>query len=100
MKIKYFYSPAIFSNQPKLYILTEDCILYSESRDYSVVQIDRCQVDSFEDFDPKSQESEDYPIFLEIDEMEATKISEDLRPNWMRRYILEKNGGKQQAMQA
>lgn len=100
MKVKYYYSPAIFSNQPKLFVLTDDGILYSESRDYALIQIDRCKVDSFLDFNPKNHETEEYPILLEIDEMEATKISEDLRPNWVRRYLLEKKVFSKRVMQA
>ncbi len=100
MKVKYFYSPAIFSSQPKLYVLTDDCILYSESRDFSLVHIDQIKVDSFQNFNPKNHETEDHPILLEIGETEATKISEDLRPNWIRRYLSGKRVFSQNSVTA
>ena len=100
MKIRYFYSPAIFFTQPKLFVLTEDRVLYSESRDLSVTQIDQVEVKSFVDFNPKEHESEDYPILLEISSTEAKEISETLRFDWIHRYLLNKGISIPKSLQA
>lgn len=90
MDVRYFYAPAIFSPNPKLYVLTGDGILYSESRDFSVIQIERSEVDDFDDFDPKSFHSEDHPILVEISKNEAEELSLNTQANWVKRYLLEK----------
>ena len=81
-------------------MLTDDFILYSESREYALIRIDRYKVQSFLNFNPKKYETEEHPIILEIDELEASKISKDLQHNWMRRYLLEKKVFYKQSMQA
>ncbi len=98
MNVRFFYSPAIFSNYPKLFVLTDDAILYSESRDYSVVEVERYVVTSFQNFDPKEYETEEHPVLLEVSKTEATEISDDLRPNWLNRYLMEKRAFTQESM--
>ena len=90
MKARYFYAPAIFSVIPKIFILTEDLKLYSETREHGLVTVDNQQAVQFEKFNPSLHETEEYPILLEITQTEAIETSLNSQINWVNRYIEEK----------
>jgi hypothetical protein len=100
MQARYFYAPAIFSSAPKLFVLTPDCILYSESRHLSMIQIERSEVSSFTGFKPGKFETEDHPVLVEISSEEIKEISVTPEANWINRYLLEKKIFSQKPMQA
>lgn len=100
MNARYFYAPAIFSVVPKIYVLTEDLNFYTEVRDRSLVNIETQTIESFAQFNPTTQETEDYPIILEINQKEALETSLNMQSNWVRRYIQEKRIGLPRAKQA
>ncbi|MGB1003581.1 MAG: hypothetical protein ACPGVC_05090 [Salibacteraceae bacterium] len=100
MNVRYFYAPAIFSSDPKLYVLTDDNVLYSETRNLSVIQVERTEVKNFKDFDPSNHQTEDHPILIEISSVEAKDITLNTQANWVKRYLLEKRVFSERALQA
>jgi hypothetical protein len=87
MNVRFFYAPPIFSSIPKVYVLTEDLTLYSEIRDYGVVQVEKITVPSFSNFITSEYENEDYPILLEIKRTEALEMPLNLQAKWLERYL-------------
>ena len=90
MNARFFYAPPIFSSIPKIYVLTEDLTLYSEIRDYGVVQIEKTTVHSFSNFNTSDHENEDYPILLEIKRTEAMDMPLNTQAKWLERYLSSK----------
>ena len=80
--------------------LAEDLKIYTEIREHSVVTIENLETTHFEQFNPTLHETEDYPILLEISQKEVLDISLNLKLNWVKRYIDEKNIGYLHAKQA
>ena len=91
MKARFFYGAPIFSNSPKLFVLTEDGILYSQVSEYNTTKIEQTEHLSFSNFSIRDFESEDYPTFLEIDFKKACDIPLTNQVNWINRYILSKS---------
>jgi len=100
MNARFFYAAPIFTNSPKLMVLTDDSVLYSEHRDFEVINVERQTDVSFTEFEIKDYENEDYPIILEINYAEAREMPLLGQPNWIDRYTGQKNIDVQMAMQA
>ena len=100
MKAKFFYAPAIFSPTPKIFVLTSDNVLYSETRTISLVHVEALTATSFTQFDPKMYETEEYPILIEIGLKEASDISTNTQSGWVGRYLQDKNVFLEKALQA
>jgi hypothetical protein len=100
MKAKFFYAPAIFSPLPKIYVLTPDKILYSETREFSIFHSESVTTDSYTQFNPKLHETDDHPILIEIGIKEAKEISLNTQFDWVSKYLLDKNVFKNTAVQA
>ena len=88
MNARFFYGAPIFTNSPKLMVLTEDGILYSEVKEYEVTKIEKFENVSYSNFSEKDYENEDYPVLLEIGHQEAREMPLAGQPNWIERYIL------------
>ena len=91
MNARFFYAAPIFTNSPKLLVLTEDQVLYSEHREYEVIKVEKNNNVSFDGFSEKDFESEDYPILLEIGYKEAREMPLAGQANWIDRYISSKH---------
>lgn len=100
MNARFFYAAPIFTNSPKLMVLTDDSVLYSEHREYEVINIDRQENVGFEDFNISEFESEDYPVILEISFTEAREMPLLGQPNWIDRYTAQKNIEVEMSLQA
>ncbi len=100
MNARFFYAAPIFTNSPKLMVLTEDQILYSEHREYEVTKVEKKANINFDGFSEKDYESEDYPILLEIGYTEAKEMPLAGQANWIDRYVTSKNVTLDRAMQA
>jgi hypothetical protein len=100
MNARFFYAAPIFTNSPKLLVLTEDEVLYSEHREYEVIKVEKNTNVSFDGFSEKDFESEDYPILLEIGYKEAKEMPLAGQANWIDRYISSKHVSMDIAMQA
>lgn len=87
MKARFFYAAPIFTNTPKLLVLTSDGTLYSEVKEFQITQIEKSENHNFEAFDIKSFENEDYPVILEVDYQEAKEMVLNGQPNWIDNYI-------------
>jgi len=100
MNARFFYAAPIFTNSPKLMVLTEDSVLYSEHRDFEVINVERQTGVNYTAFNLSDYENEDYPILLEIKFEEAREIPLQGQPNWIDRYAAQKNINVEMAMQA
>jgi hypothetical protein len=100
MNARFFYAAPIFTNSPKLMVLTEDSVLYSEHRDFEVINVERKENVSFTEFEIKDFENEDYPVILEINYAEAREMPLLGQPNWIDRYTAQKNIEVNMALQA
>lgn len=90
MNAKLFYAAPIFTNIPKIMVLTEDGVLYTEYQEYDVLQIEKQEAVSYFDFDIADFECEDYPVWLPISFEEAIDMQFAGQPNWLPRYLKEK----------
>lgn len=100
MNARFFYAAPIFTNSPKLLVLTDDSVLYSEHRDFEVINVERQTEVSFANFNISDFENEDYPVILEINFAEAREMPLLGQPNWIDRYTSHKNIDVQMALQA
>lgn len=100
MNARFFYAAPIFTNSPKLMVLTEDSVLYSEHRDFEVVKVDRKTEVGFDTFNIADHETEDYPVLLEINYQEAREMPLQGQPNWIDRYAANKSINVNMALQA
>lgn len=100
MNARFFYAAPIFTNSPKLMVLTEDNILYSEIKEYEMVNIERVSDVSFATFSEKEFENEDFPVLLEIGYNEAKDMPLAGQPNWIDRYVSSNNISVEMALQA
>lgn len=100
MNARFFYAAPVFNNSPKLLVLTEDSVLYSEHRDFEVIRVERQTGFDFYNFDFSEHETEDYPIILEISYDEARDMPLNGQPNWIDRYAAQKNINVNMALQA
>lgn len=100
MNARFFYAAPIFTNSPKLLVLTDDSVLYSEHRDFEVINVERSTDVNFDNFKIADYESEDYPVILEINYAEAREMPLLGQPNWIDRYAAQKSINVQMAMQA
>jgi hypothetical protein len=100
MNARFFYGAPIFTNSPKLMVLTEDGVLYSEVKEYEVTNVESINNVSYSNFIEKNFENEDYPILLEIGLQEAREMPLSGQPNWIDRYVDTKNISVEMAMQA
>ncbi|MFT4753963.1 MAG: hypothetical protein ACI9GM_000087 [Salibacteraceae bacterium] len=100
MNARFFYGAPIFSNSPKLLVLTEDGVLYSEIREYEVTTVDKIDNVAYSNFVEKNFENEDYPILLEIEYPEARDMPLAGQANWIDRYVNSKNINVEMALQA
>ncbi|MGB0391372.1 MAG: hypothetical protein ACPGRC_08885 [Salibacteraceae bacterium] len=100
MNARFFYGAPIFSNSPKLLVLTEDGVLYSEVKEYEVINIEKTVNVSYTNFQEKNFENEDYPVLLEIGHQEAREMPLAGQPNWIDRYVSTKNIAVEMSLQA
>jgi len=100
MNARFFYAAPIFTNSPKLMVLTDDSILYSEHREYEVIKVEKTTEVNFENFNVSDYENEDFPILLEIDYKEARDMPLASQANWVERYVNNRNISVEMAMQA
>ena len=100
MNARFFYAAPIFTNAPKLMVLSENSVLYSEYRDYEVLKVDKKEGVNFDSFEISNFETEDYPILLEIGFKEAADMPLNGQANWINRYIKNNNISVEMAMQA
>jgi hypothetical protein len=100
MNARFFYAAPIFTNSPKLMVLTEDSVLYSEHREYEVLKVEKSTKVNFDNFNVSEFENEDFPILLEIDYKEARDMPLAGQANWVERYVMNKSITIKMAMQA
>ena len=100
MNARFFYAAPIFTNSPKLMVLTDDSVLYSEHREYEVTKVEKTTEVNFENFNVSEYENEDFPILLEIDYKEARDMPLASQANWIERYVNNRNISVEMAMQA
>jgi hypothetical protein len=100
MNARFFYGAPIFTNSPKLLVLSEDGVLYSETREYEVTRVEKIDNVAYSNFIEKNYENEDYPILLEIGHEEAREMPLAGQANWIDRYINSKNINVEMALQA
>lgn len=100
MNAKFYYAAPIFTNVPKLIVVTEDGVLYSEHKEYDVLKIDRKTNINFTTFSESDYECEEYPVLLEITYQEAREMPLNGQSNWIDRYASNKQITVQMAMQA
>ena len=100
MNARFFYAAPIFANSPKLMVLTDDSVLYSEHRDFEVINVERKTGVSFDKFNVTDFETEDYPVLLEISYQEAKEMPLNGQPNWIDRYAANKSINVNMALQA
>lgn len=100
MNARFFYGAPIFTNSPKLMVLSEDGILYSEVKEYEVTKIEKMDNVPYSEFIEKEFENEDYPVLLEIGYQEAREMPLANQPNWIDRYVLNKDIHVNMSMQA
>ena len=93
MKARFFKADAIYRTWPKIYILTEDGILYSEYLDYlkTVVYKQKKKFDSFSEDDYSFRE---YQKLSEINEKTARKFRFIQQDNWVDSYLNKHNAGE------
>lgn len=100
MNARFFYAAPIFTNAPKLVVLTEDQVLYSEHKEFDVIKIDRVTDVNYSKFTEAEFESEEYPVLLEINYKEAREMPLYGQVNWIDRYVSSHNIDTKMAMQA
>lgn len=100
MNARFFYAAPIFTNSPKLMVLTEDSVLYSEHYEFDVIETEKNIVENYSSFSVSDYESEDFPIILEIDFEEAKSIRLNGESNWIERYVADRSISAELAMQA
>lgn len=100
MNARFFYAAPIFTNSPKLMVLSDNSVLYSEYRDYKVLKVDKKEGVSFDNFEVSKFETEEYPILLEIGFKEAADMPLNGQANWINRYIENNHISVEMAMQA
>lgn len=100
MNARFFYAAPIFSNSPKLMVLTDDSVLYTEHREFEVIKVEKLTDVNFRDFIEKDYENEDYPVLLEIGYEEARNMPLAGQANWIDRYVAHKNINVDYALQA
>ena len=91
MNARFFYAAPIFSNSPKLMVLTDDAVLYTEHREFEVIKVEKQADVDFHNFIEKDYENEDYPVLLEIGYEEARNMPLAGQANWIDRYVTNKN---------
>lgn len=100
MNARFFYGAPIFTNSPKLMVLTEDGVLYSEVKEYEVTRIQKTENLSYRHFEEKKFETEDYPVLLEIGLQEAREMPLAGQANWIDRYVSTNNIRVEMSLQA
>ena len=100
MNARFFYGAPIFTNSPKLMVLTEDGVLYSEMKEYDILKVEKIENIAYSGFVEKNHENEDYPVLLEIGYQEAREMPLAGQANWVDRYVSTKNINVEIAMQA
>tara|TARA_Y100000589_G_C27175001_1_gene638330 strand:- start:1090 stop:1761 length:672 start_codon:yes stop_codon:yes gene_type:complete len=93
MKARLFKADAIYKTWPKIYILTEDGLLYSEYLDYLKPSVDK-QNFSFDSFSENDYSFGDYQKLSEIDEKTARKFRLVQQDNWVDSYLKNHNAGE------
>lgn len=91
MNAKLFYAAPIFTNIPKIMVLTQDGILYTEFQEYDVLKIETQDGVNFDNFNVNDFECEDYPVWLPLTINEAQEMQFAGQPTWIHRYLSEKN---------
>lgn len=100
MKARFFYAAPIFTNSPKLMVLTDDSVLYSEHNEFDVLKVEKTIVKNYHDFSVSDYECEDFPVILEIDYEEARSMRLNGENNWIERYVANHSINVGYAMQA
>tara|TARA_R110002050_G_scaffold149463_1_gene275992 strand:+ start:11846 stop:12148 length:303 start_codon:yes stop_codon:yes gene_type:complete len=100
MNARFFYAAPIFTNSPKLMVLSEDNVLYSEYKEYEVLNVEKVDGVSFTTFTESEFENEDFPVLLEIGYKEAKEMPLAGQPNWIDRYVSSHNISVEMALQA
>jgi hypothetical protein len=86
MKTRFFYAPQAFNTWPKLFVLTEDGVLYCEYLNFNQLNAIRKQVD-FEKFKASDYEYGGYQKMEEIDEETAKSKLLKNQSNWITIYL-------------
>jgi hypothetical protein len=86
MKTRFFYAPQAFNTWPKLFVLTEDGILYCEYLNFMSPATIRKKVD-FENFKASDYSYQGYQKMEEIDEVTAKNKVLKSQTNWIARYL-------------
>ena len=100
MNARFFYAAPIFTNSPKLLVLTENSVLYSEFREYEILKVEKLDGVGYDNFEVSKFETEDYPVLLEIGYKEAADMPLNGQANWVDRYVKNNNISVEMAMQA
>jgi hypothetical protein len=100
MNARFFYAAPIFSNSPKLMVLTDDAVLYTEHREFEVIKVEKQSDVDFNNFVEKDYENEDYPVLLEIGYEEARNMPLAGQANWIDRYVTNMDINIELALQA
>ncbi len=86
MKTRFFYAPQSFNTWPKLFVLSEDGVLYCEYLDHMAHATIHKKVD-FDTFKASDYSYEGYQKMEEIDEATAKSKTLKMQSNWIARYL-------------
>lgn len=86
MKIRFFYAADVYNTYPKVYVLTEDGLLYSQYLKFNQGAIDRHQVD-FDSFEEEDYSFGGYQGLVEITKEAAISKKLTDQINWVPRYL-------------
>jgi hypothetical protein len=87
MKLRFFYAPKRNLKWQKLFVLSEDGVLYSEYLDFMVPGIFMSRNNDFERFKAKDFKFSDIQELIEIDESTAIETQLYRQQNWVKEYI-------------
>jgi hypothetical protein len=89
MKARFFYAERAYKTWPKLFVLTQDGILFSEYLDYMKPASISKQFD-FETFESGDYQWGGYQSLIEISEEEALRKPLTRQINWISSYLNRK----------
>lgn len=87
MKLRFFYAPKRNLKWQKLFVLSEDGILYSEYLDFMVPGIFMSRNNDFKSFKPDDFKFSDIQEIIEIDQSTAIETRLYRQKNWVNEYI-------------
>ena len=93
MRARFFKAEAIYRTWPKIYVLTDDGVLYSEYLDFLKETKDKQSFD-FDSFRENDYSFGGYQKLIEFDENSARKFRLHQQENWVDAYLKKNNAGE------